>query len=63
MVPSAGWDVGAFALLSGQPDDNYVALFDFWNNPLTLLPYSQQNSLYDSEEVVVSSALKHSVSK
>jgi hypothetical protein len=22
MVASAGWDVGAFALLSGQPDDN-----------------------------------------
>jgi hypothetical protein len=40
-----------------------VALFDFLNNPLTLLPYSQQNSLYDSEEVAVSSARKHSVSK
>jgi hypothetical protein len=47
VVASTGWDVGAFALLSGQPDDNLVALFDFWNNPLTLLPYSQQNSLYD----------------
>ena len=56
MVATAGWDVGPFTLLSGQSDDNKVALLDFWHHPLTMLSYSAKNTLHECEAVAVSSA-------
>jgi hypothetical protein len=63
VVASTGQDVGPLALLSRQPDEHKVALFDFWGYTLTLLSYSKKKSLYDCEEVALSSARKHTVFK
>jgi len=59
VVASAGWDVGAFTLLYGYPDDNEMALFDLWDHPHTLLLYSKKKSSYGCEAVALSSARKN----